>query len=103
VDDDAVVANIYQNKLQSEGFGVEIASSDEEALESLAKEPVNLMILDFSVPGMDAAKILKTVRSQFDVQALPVIVFTNFYLPEVVQAASEAGATRCLRKRVARD
>jgi CheY-like chemotaxis protein len=98
VDDDEVVANIYQNKLQSERFQVGVARSGEEALQSLAKEPVDLMILDFSVPGMNGAEILKTIRSQFDAQALPVIVFVNFYLPEVVRAASEAGATQCLRK-----
>jgi CheY-like chemotaxis protein len=98
VDDDEVVANIYQNKLQSERFKVGVARSGEEALQSLAKEPVDLMILDFSLPGMNGAKILKTIRSQFDAQVLPVIAFTNFYLPEVVKAASEAGATQCLRK-----
>jgi CheY-like chemotaxis protein len=98
VDDDEVVANIYQSKLQSERFKVEVARSGEQALQSLAKEPVDLVILDFSLPGMNGAEILKTIRSQFGAQALPVIVFTNFYLPEVVQAASEAGATRCLRK-----
>jgi len=98
VDDDEVVANIYQNKLQGERFQVGVANSGEAALQSLAKEPADLVILDFSVPGMNGAEILKTIRSQFDAQVLPIIVFTNFYFPEVVKAASEAGATRCLRK-----
>src|ERR1700730_3392469 len=98
LDDDEVVTNSYQNKLKSERFKVGVARSGEEALQSLAKEPVDLMILDFSLPGMNGAEILKTIRSQFDARALPVIVFTNFYLPEVVRAASEAGATQCLRK-----
>jgi len=98
VDDDAVVANIYRNKLQSERFKVEVANSGEAALQCLAKEPLDLVVLDFSVPGMDGAKILRTIRSQFGATELPVVVFVNFYLPEVVQAASEAGATQCVRK-----
>jgi CheY-like chemotaxis protein len=98
VDDDEVVANSYQNKLQSERFKVAVARSGEEALQSLAKEPVDLVILDFSLPGMNGAETLKTIRLKFDAQALPVIVFTNFYFPKVVKAASEAGATQCLRK-----
>jgi len=98
VDDDEVVANIYRDTLQGERFKVAVARSGEEALQSIAKEPVDLMILDFSLPGMNGAEILKTIRSQFDARALPVIVFTNFYLPEVVRAAAEAGATQCLRK-----
>lgn len=97
VDDDAAVANVYQNILRSERFKVELADSGEAALQCLAKEPVDLVILDFSVPGMDGTKILSTIRSQFSAE-LPVVVFANFYLPEVVQAASEAGATRCVRK-----
>jgi CheY-like chemotaxis protein len=98
VDDDERVANSYQSKLQSERFKVGVATSGEEALQSLAKDPVDLMILDFSLPGMNGAKILKAIRSQFDAQVLPIIVFTNFYFPGVVKAASEAGATQCLRK-----
>src|ERR1700730_2001507 len=98
VDDDEVVTNSYQNKLQSERFKVAVARNGEEALQSLAKEPVDLMILDFSLPGMNGSKILKTIPSQFDAETLPIIVFTNSYFPEVVKSASEAGATQCLRK-----
>src|ERR1700731_4218153 len=95
VDDDETVANTYRNKLQSERFKVDVATSGEEALQSLKKEPVDLVIIDFSLPGMNASEILKTIRSQVGSKALPIIVFTNFYLPGAVQAASEAGATRC--------
>jgi CheY-like chemotaxis protein len=98
VDDDETVASTYRKKLQSERFKVEVASSGEKALLSLKKEPVDLIILDFSLPGMNGAEILKTIRSQFGPKPLPIIVFTNFYLPGVVQDASEAGATRCVRK-----
>jgi CheY-like chemotaxis protein len=98
VDDDETVASAYRDKLQSERFKVEVASSGERALQSLAKEPVDLVILDFSLPGMNGAEILKTIRSQFGATALPIIVFTNFYLPVVVRDASVVGATRCVRK-----
>jgi CheY-like chemotaxis protein len=98
VDDDEVVANSYQNKLQRERFSVAIARSGEEALQNLAREPVDLIILDFSLPGMNGVEILKTFRSKFDGQVLPIIVFTNFYFPDAVRAASAAGATQCLRK-----
>jgi CheY-like chemotaxis protein len=98
LDDDEVVTNSYQNKLQSERFKVGVARSGEEALQSLAKEPVDLMILDFSLPGMNGAEILKAIRSKFDAQVLPIVVFTNFYFPDMVRAASEGGATQCLRK-----
>ena len=98
MDDDQVVASIYKNKLESERYDVEVAGSSERALQILAQKRADLVILDFSLLGMDGAEVLKTIRSQPGAEALPVIVLTNFYLPGVVQAASESGATRCVRK-----
>jgi CheY-like chemotaxis protein len=98
VDDDAMVASVYKRKFESERYRVEVVSTGERALQLLETEPFDLVLLDFSLPGMNGAEVLKTIRSQPGAEALPVIVFTNFYLPGVVQAASEAGATRCVRK-----
>jgi CheY-like chemotaxis protein len=98
VDDDETVASIYQSKLQSERFEVAVASSGERALQMLAQERADLVILDFSPLGMNEPEILKAIRSQAAADALPVIVLANFYLPGVVQAALGAGATICVRK-----
>jgi CheY-like chemotaxis protein/HPt (histidine-containing phosphotransfer) domain-containing protein len=96
VDDDQAVASIYHDKFESEGFDVEIADSGEDALQMLAREPADLVILDFSLPGTNGVAVLEAIRS--GAEALPVIVFTNAYLPTLAQAASKAGATRCVRK-----
>jgi CheY-like chemotaxis protein len=98
VDDDETVASIYQSKLQSERFDVAIASTGERALQTLAQERPDLVILDFSPSEMNGPEILNAIRSQSGAEALPVIVLANFYLPGVAQAASGAGATRCVRK-----
>ena len=98
VDDDAVVASAYKSKFESERYRVEVVSTGERALQLLKTELFDLVLLDFSLPGMNGAEVLKTIRSQPGTEALPVIVFANLYLPGVVQAASEAGATRCVRK-----
>jgi CheY-like chemotaxis protein len=93
-----VVASAYKSKFESERYRVEVVSTGERALQLLETELFDLVLLDFSLPGMDGAQVLKAIRSQPGAKALPVIVFTNFYLPGVVQAASESGATRCVRK-----
>ncbi len=98
VDDDQAVASIYQSTLQHERFEVDIANTGESALVKLEIEPVDLVILDLSLPGMDGVELLKTIRLLSGVDALPVIVFSNAYVPGLIKAAVEAGATKCVNK-----
>jgi CheY-like chemotaxis protein len=98
VDDDQIVIHIYQEKFQSQGFKVEIVGNGDSAMQRLKKDPVDLVILDLCLPGMNGVEVLKNIRSEFDVQALPVIVFSNAYLSNLGRAALEAGATKCITK-----
>ena len=98
VDDDALVVSAYQNKLESDRYTVEVASNGELAVRMLKISPVDLVILDFSIPGMNGEEVLNAIRSQSGIEALPVIVFTNPHLPALAQSALKAGATRCIRK-----
>jgi CheY-like chemotaxis protein len=98
VDDDQVIANIYQNKFRNEGYEAEVAGDGESALEMLQRAPVDLVLLDLSLPGMNGVELLQRIRSRPETQALPVIVFSNAYLASLMQAAVKAGATKCLTK-----
>ena len=98
VDDDHAVASIYQKRLENEGYDVEVAGTGERALQMLETERVDLVVLDLSLPEMNGAEVLSAIRLQAGAEALPIIVFSNAYVPGLMQAASEAGATRCVRK-----
>ncbi|MEY2536820.1 MAG: hypothetical protein QOG67_560 [Verrucomicrobiota bacterium] len=98
VDDDQVVVRIYREKFQSAGFKVDVADNGESAMQRLKKDPVDLLILDLCLPGMNGVEVLKNIRSAFDVEALPIIVFSNAYLSNLGRAALEAGATKCVTK-----
>jgi DNA-binding response OmpR family regulator len=98
VDDDQVVVQIYREKFQTQGFKVEVADNNGSALHRLKKDPVNLVILDLCLPGTNGIEVLKNIRSEFDMEALPIIVFSNAYLSNLVRAALEAGATKCVTK-----
>jgi CheY-like chemotaxis protein len=98
VDDDQVVVHIYREKFQRQGFKIEVADNGDNVMQRLTKEPVDLVILDLCLPGMNGVEVLKNIRSEFDVQALPVIVFSNSYLGKLERAALEAGATKCVTK-----
>lgn len=98
IEDDQIVANIYRNKFSVEGFQVEIASDGASGLETLQNFRPDAVILDLMLPGMTGVEVMKKVRALPEFQKLPIIVFSNTYLTNMVQEAWKAGATKCLSK-----
>lgn len=98
VDDEQVAVHAYREKFQSHGYIVKVADNDQAAMQTLGNEPIALMILDLCLPGMDGAEVLRSVRSVFDMQALPIVVISNAYLGNLGRAALGAGATKCVTK-----
>ena len=98
IEDDLIVANIYRNKLTVEGYQVETALDGLAGLETVHSFQPDAVILDLMLPKMTGVALIKQLRSEPDFQKLPVIVFSNTYLSNMVQEAWKAGATKCLSK-----
>jgi DNA-binding response OmpR family regulator len=98
IEDDQIVANIYRNKFSVEGFQVEIAHDGAAGLETIRSFRPDAVILDLMLPKMTGVDLMKKVRAEPDFQKLPIIVFSNTYLTNMVQEAWKAGATKCLSK-----
>jgi len=98
VEDDQIVANIYRNKFSVEGFQVQVAPDGEAGLEMVRSFRPNAVILDLMLPKMTGVDLLKRLRCDAAYEKLPVIVFSNTYLTNLVQEAWKAGATKCLSK-----
>jgi len=98
VEDDQIVANIYRNKFSVEGYQAEIALDGLAGLEMVRTFRPDAVILDLMLPKMTGVELMKKIRSEADFQQLPVIVFSNTYLTNMVQEAWKAGATKCLSK-----
>jgi DNA-binding response OmpR family regulator len=98
VEDDQIVANIYRNKFAVEGFQVEIALDGESGMEMLRSFRPDAVILDLMLPRLSGVEMMKQIRAEPDCKHLPVVVFSNTYLTNMVQEAWKAGATKCLSK-----
>ena len=98
IEDDQIVANIYRNKFSIEGFLVEIAHDGVAGLETIRHFKPDAVVLDLMLPKMTGVDLMKKVRGDADFQKLPIIVFSNTYLSNLVQEAWKAGATKCLSK-----
>jgi two-component system, NtrC family, nitrogen regulation response regulator NtrX len=76
VDDVAAMAEQYAYDLRRlGGYGTTIAASGHEALDRLASEPVDCVILDLEMPGMDGFEVLR--RLAHEGNDTPVIVYTG--------------------------
>ena len=98
IEDDQIVANIYRNKFSIEGFEVEIAHDGVAGLDTIHEFKPDAVVLDLMLPKMTGVDLMKKIRSEADFQKLPIIVFSNTYLTNMVQEAWKAGATKCLSK-----
>src|ERR1039458_8193870 len=98
IEDDLIVTNIYRNKLAVEGYQVQTALDGLAGLETVHSFKPDAVILDLMLPKMTGVALIKQLRSEPDFQKLPVIVFSNTYLSNMVQEAWKAGATKCLSK-----
>ena len=76
IDDEEHILELLQYNLQQDGYQVVKASSGEEGLELLKLNQVDLILLDWMLPGMDGIEVLKKIRNDKKYENLPVIFLT---------------------------
>lgn len=98
IEDDPIVANIYRNKFTNEGYQVETASDGEAGLQLAIQFQPDVIVLDLMLPKVTGTDLMKSIRAHEKLKDVPIIVFSNTYLTNMVQEAWKAGATKCLSK-----
>lgn len=98
IEDDPIIANIYRSRLDKEGFQVEIASDGQSGFYRVHESRPDAILLDLMLPKIDGLQILRKMRAQKQFEKTPILVFTNAYVPNMVQEASQAGATQVFNK-----
>lgn len=73
VDDEQAIADIIKFNLEREGYEVLTAKDGKDALNTLAENSVNLVLLDVMMPEMDGFTCLKEIRKD---SRVPVIMLT---------------------------
>lgn len=98
-EDDLFLANICRERFELEGFAVTIAHDGKAAIDALKSRPPDVVMLDLMLPEIDGIGVLRFVRSQEALRALPVIVLSNSScFSGLAQSAWEAGATTFMNK-----
>ncbi|XPV75891.1 MAG: response regulator [Desulfovibrio sp.] len=66
VDDEVGFTSTLSKRMRRQGLMVETASGGEEALGVLSTEPVDVVVLDMKMPGMDGIQTLKSIRQHHE-------------------------------------
>jgi len=98
IEDNQIVANVYRNKFLVEGYQTEVALDGETGLKLVHTFKPNMILLDLMLPKMSGVDVIRDVRGQEEFAKLPIVVFSNTYLTNLIQDAWKAGATKCLSK-----
>jgi CheY-like chemotaxis protein len=76
VDDEPSIANLAKVKLTNGGFDVTTAHSGEEALERVASDPPDVMVLDVMMPGMDGWEVARRIKGDPDTEHIRILMLT---------------------------
>ncbi|OGE85594.1 MAG: hypothetical protein A3J48_04590, partial [Candidatus Doudnabacteria bacterium RIFCSPHIGHO2_02_FULL_46_11] len=76
IEDDEMLAAMYQDRLGEEGYKVTVAGDGEEALEKVSVKP-DLVLLDIMLPKLNGFEVLKKLKEGQNTRHIPVIILTN--------------------------
>ena len=75
VDDEPPIRRLLRTALGAQGYRVEESEDGEAALDFLKRNPVDLVILDLGLPGLDGLDVVRQLRGQAN--AVPIIILSS--------------------------
>ncbi|MCX8031421.1 MAG: sigma-54 dependent transcriptional regulator [Thermodesulfovibrionales bacterium] len=90
IDDDAIIRDMLESFLQTEGFEVFTASDGKEGISLLKKEGFDLILSDLVMPNLDGLEVLKSINA-LNLKT-PLIVMTAFGTIQTAVEAMKHGA-----------
>ena len=76
VDDEIYIVHILDFSLGMEGYEVVTALDGEQALERVAEQKPDLIVLDIMMPKLDGYEVCKSIKSNAATQHIPVILLS---------------------------
>jgi len=92
IDDEEVLRRIMRTMLERRPFEVVEAASGVEGFDLAKKVQPNLILLDWNMPGMNGAEVLKTLRAEPLIASIPVILLTGTDPQDLATQGNELAA-----------
>jgi two-component system, cell cycle response regulator len=100
VDDILANVKLLQARLEAEYYEVLTANSGLQALDIIAQTPVDIVLLDVMMPGMDGFEVCRRIKANPDTHHIPVVMVTALDQQSDRVTGLEAGADDFLTKPV---
>ena len=100
IEDEADAAEMFAEMMRVGGFRVLKMFSSEPAIPSIASEKPDVVILDVMMPDISGLEVLRFMRRDPELAAIPVIVVSAKSMPSDIKTGIEAGASLYLTKPV---
>lgn len=75
-EDDRDIAELISHYLKKSGWSPYVASAGDEALAYARRHPVDAIVLDLMLPGMDGLEVCRALRSDRATAGVPIIMLT---------------------------
>jgi len=98
VDDTPQNVKLLSDLLAAKGYEVSAAVNGEQALESIAKRPPDLVLLDIMMPGISGYDVCRKIRENPATALLPIVLCTSLDPNQERVKGIEAGADDFLSK-----
>lgn len=99
VEDNPDSRDMIAYMLRLQGYEVWCAGDGLEAIEQLQSQRPDIIITDIQMPNLDGIELIKRLRQQPEMRAIPILVMSA-YRSGMIQEALAAGATASTRKPV---
>jgi PAS domain S-box-containing protein len=100
VDDEPDAQELVKRLLEEQGAAVVTASSGAEALDLITHTPLDAVVSDVGMPGLDGYEMMRRVRTGAHPSAVPAVAVTAYARPEDRERAIEAGFSAHVAKPV---
>jgi len=96
IEDDPVAARVYGHYLKKAGYEVIVANDGPTGVQKALQLRPDGVLLDIMLPGLSGEEVLKEIREKKP--DLPVVVYTNGFVPLLVDKMMAAGAATVFNK-----
>ncbi len=98
-EDDPAVQEVIRFALEGQGWKVSVASDGQAAIEALAREDFDIVLMDLQMSGMDGIAATQAIRDQEEGdQHLPIIGLTAHAFKKIREECLQAGMDEVLTK-----
>jgi len=92
IEDEEIITNLLQKKLEQEGYDVEVARDGEEGLRLIREIWPDLILLDIIVPKISGLWVMEEINKNPNLKRIPIIVISESGESFELKRARELGA-----------